>query len=1272
MSNNSIDNIVSSYEFEHKKLAYYRLVRDAAKKEIDENESDNPAASWKAKEAYAKALGWIAHFEHSIDELDKDNGINSEYIQSLCSLTPDDNKHSEERIKEVVENFISIIDSTRKAPIWLTLTADGIQPDEGDEEWYELLFKQEISPQYTLNHKVNALDKPHADLKRIASSCKIVVDDLSTRVRLTYKDSPEEPMANTYVFYWMYGDENDDKLNNKLATSRRDIRLFEKTNCMLPLGIGLTDEHGYLIKTRQMSSVYNKYQKINLDEATFEIYPGVIYDAWNPRLIAKQRDFLDQNGNQKSNGSGSEFGKELKAFRADAGNQWMNTSVYERILSGINPIEQQGSENLTPKVLTAQARILHSYISNGYFVDEQDKTLENLSVPELEELKSASTQFFYPDRKYGFFAYPVNRGNFKTKSLLKLAEGKSPVAWSGKVNEDNSTIALHCTLPEWDRRITIKLDALNLALYKTAEKVKPHAENIERLTGMSRLVKVHQKFPYGARDQEQVDIGEGLIDKVDNLAEAITGRLEIPNDEYEFLSEQDADEIFNAAVALKDLIFKEEFLLELNTYLKSDKNPEEESESCLANAGNPGPYMLKEPYWQHIIETLTQCVTSLSKTHLSDHIWDDWADPMLDFISNQPEVIEIIEELPEQEDLFAEFISIGKTLEGRADYQEEPKPVREFRDQLSESFVNIRSSIEAEEQARLDEEALGLEHQNPLLWVMSYYKSMAGPLLHNVPGSPSILSQIINLYPDKIANKMERKPSFNIKMNMALFLFCGVEKINDRLLPKSFINKLATMAYVAQSPKRTVYLDILPKIKGMDTQKLNFQIGQSLKQVDSTLSKARWYKAIMFMTTMGLNMHTLVELKRNFNNKDGYAQALDIMYAAAETLYTVSLASSLISAVSGKKIGGSLKGGSNVSKALALLGGEAAARYMGVIAVLISTRAANEQYDLGNNSSAALNLAIAINTMHVQLAYAAQKGIGRGVLTAIAEGAIKREGVVRVMQVGLASLAAPFVGEVGLFVASTIAVVMVGYEVAKGIHSVGRTSVYHMFHHYLNQIAASQIPILNGKHCHELYTGDQLPAAAHSLYEDIKNISDNSVLDSNSDYVYDRDQVKDYKFSSLSWRAVVPLYLDGFSLDSIRVMVELPVGKSELSVRRSPYSATSIVQSVEDIISYYEYMTNPNSKEKQMPGLNKRRKQDISEALRNGNFIPAEGLEEELEIMKDGRRHIISFDHLYFRKGASADGPSAAGASWEDLNRESQIITRDIRFPLYADKNLND
>lgn len=75
-------------------------------------------------------------------------------------------------------------------------------------------------------------------------------------------------------------------------------------------------------------------------------------------------------------------------------------------------------------------------------------------------------------------------------------------------------------------------------------------------------------------------------------------------------------------------------------------------------------------------------------------------------------------------------------------------------------------------------------------------------------------------------------------------------------------------------------------------------------------------------------------------------------------------------------------------------------------------------------------------------------------------------------------------------------------------------------------------------------------------------------------------------------------------------------------------------------------MTNPDVKEEKMPSG--RSMKDIATALAQGDFIPAQGVAEELTVTVDGNERIISFDRLYYRQAKTENG-----IDWEDLNKQS-------------------
>ena len=148
----------------------------------------------------------------------------------------------------------------------------------------------------------------------------------------------------------------------------------------------------------------------------------------------------------------------------------------------------------------------------------------------------------------------------------------------------------------------------------------------------------------------------------------------------------------------------------------------------------------------------------------------------------------------------------------------------------------------------------------------------------------------------------------------------------------------------------------------------------------------------------------------------------------------------------------------------------------------------------------------------------------------------------------------------------------------------------------------------------------------------------------------DWDGVDDYKFGNLSWRAVVPLYLQGYSIQSISSMVKISSSTTEQTrLNHEAHKVRITVENPEDIIMYYEYMADPDAKGKIMPSG--RKVDDIAAELAKGEFMPAQGKTEELTVMMDGKEKVISFDHLYFRQKRTT-----VGIDWEYMNKKSHEI----------------
>ena len=237
-------------------------------------------------------------------------------------------------------------------------------------------------------------------------------------------------------------------------------------------------------------------------------------------------------------------------------------------------------------------------------------------------------------------------------------------------------------------------------------------------------------------------------------------------------------------------------------------------------------------------------------------------------------------------------------------------------------------------------------------------------------------------------------------------------------------------------------------------------------------------------------------------------------------------------------------------------------------------------------------MATAINTLHVQLAYAAQKGVGWGVLATLSAKAASKSGAARVMAWGLGALFIPVYGEFALIVASIISAGLIINDVAGALHESSKSGLDSLFHAYQDEISNSKVPLLN-KHCHEMYS-DQIAEDAQDLFDDIKGLGHDSWWEPGS---------WSFQWGNLCWRAVVPLHVKGFPIQLIESLVTLPDTLTETT--RSQHRSTAkgyykTVASAQDILTFYEEMLNADAAATMPSGTPKH---VIAEALTDGTSL---------------------------------------------------------------------
>lgn len=1218
----SLEEIIRNFEYYRKKIAFYEVLIKTAETQLEERKDeygDNDILRQRYIRIIDNNKNRLSFYKKTLEKMN-DITRNGDYpLEELCSYQYIEDKGSD--LEYQLEEFARELQKTAyigngSSPDWKQLQQEGIPATEKDKGWFKKFLKPMAIGEYNRIHMVSQLSDPSDNLEILAGSCHIAVEQLSTRVRFVYDDNPDEPVADTYILYWMYG---EDKLKDQLATAEIDLDFFQKTKTMLPLGIGLTDEYGYLIQSLEIADLEKKFHDIDIDNATIEIKPNKIYGGWDIRSIAKDLGFFDL----KSGNLDPDYAKKTREYLENSWSEWCDSKYIERLLSDYNQIERLGKNKEMP-ALNAPVRILHSYIRYGYYHGDKEKIEEELSLQDDSYFKSMSTQYFYTDRKYGFFAYPVNRGNFKTKNLIEMAEEDNSPVWSGFVpvsdNEEKEpeAIRLHCTLPEWDRRITKKLDRLNSEIKNLELKVKVHSENLETLSAMRMTAQMHYDFPGGRRDSEEYATNGKLLEEIDKLYAGITDRLVNVDDDAEFIHTSDVEELEAAAEELWKTIKNDDFLEELRLYLKHSNTQNEEGsepESLL----NSGPYMEREPFWGHIFETLKECFVALSKTSLREDIWNTWIEDAFDLISR----INDVENLSDEDELISDFDKI--ILKGKNNI--EIKRYTDFGFNKISLEVKYSLNKERERLSGIENDHLHPDNCNPVLWALFQWKKYASGIFHNSPGPQSLVQSLINLYNNEIALKMSRdKGGFEIRFPLALFRLCGISEIDGKRLPFSFLQSIVITGYIASAPddKKKDYIKSLRRIDGLSKIRVDSEtrsvlnslasdniIGNTSPDLVSTIYKANsqsWYKIIMQVVTLSYHFHALKTAKDSFDSDNYIESSMKAMLAVSELIYSVGVAHRLLQTMTGFDISRHLLGKES-SSALAAMNPEKIAPFIGALAGVLSYFAAIEEYDKGEDAKA--NIKVAEGSLII--------------LSHALEAVSKRVAQKSSVAAGKSAVTALGYAIPGVNIVLFLLTVYDGYTIYQ---ELTRENLHFIYNHYFDKIKESKVSY-TGRKCHDLYE-DNLPPDYNKSYNSVFSLS------------------KDIKWLTLSWRAIVPMYLQGYPVAMIEKIVDIGVAPTETTrvYPRHKSADVRLTANVKDIVDFYNHISDPANEGNRFSSG--KRYSEVAREMIRGEYIPADGISEELEIKDREGAKIISMDHEYFR-----NQNAIYGEFWEELNKLS-------------------
>uniref|UniRef100_UPI00131BDB94 hypothetical protein n=1 Tax=Thaumasiovibrio subtropicus TaxID=1891207 RepID=UPI00131BDB94 len=344
----------------------------------------------------------------------------------------------------------------------------------------------------------------------------------------------------------------------------------------------------------------------------------------------------------------------------------------------------------------------------------------------------------------------------------------------------NKNIHLYCTLPEWKYRIDKALNDLEIANTEYLLLSFPHQKKVTNLMMMEKFLGNHINFPYqsskeytrnlnpdicrslfdcgavGGDDHldDELKRREDLLVEVVSLRDKVTDYIERPPLGTDLYLPKRA--VLSSAKKVYELITSPAFIAELEHYIEHYKeNISGESDGVIP----PGPYMVKEDNWEDIFKSLAKCYAELSKVQeYCDQIWNNDLKYGLDEL--------LAHDLPDE--FTREFIRL---VQGDVyDF------IQEQKDTLSDSST---TGVPKTTSSTI------FKHYDDLI------KPMLGQLIPGA-GAPGLLQVVLACYQGQITNKIYNELRFKPLSHIKLF-FISLKVINGALVDgyQQAVNELA-------------------------------------------------------------------------------------------------------------------------------------------------------------------------------------------------------------------------------------------------------------------------------------------------------------------------------------------------------------------------------------------------------------------------------------------------------------------------------------------------
>jgi len=548
---------------------------------------------------------------------------------------------------------------------------------------------------------------------------KIVSPPLTSKVRFSYQDDPEQPIANSFVLYWRY-DKSDD---GKIETGREEF--YNNARIMMPIGIGKTDEEGYLTQSLPLS-INSENTFIDTSDGHFTMHAGLdsdeglSHDYLQPFMAKFDSTAAAQKYINKINPLDGDWNDVFNKINKRGGqSQYRRTRIHNA--SAYYKVQNSETHDEQVKKLLALAetnpwryKLMRSSIANSYF----------------NYYSSGSTD------TWGFMVYPPDASLMRTADLAELGN-EGVYAYKGPINspaDQSKFIELPCTLQEWERRLKVQNDNLQAAIKRFQSYSSSHQSNLGSLGRMSSLLDLYKQYPYELEEDKTAtdDERNHLGSNVNGLSSAIRNILENPDSEKDKGLHTALHDMKVAKDKIIELLESEGFREQHALYLNAHLNDE----------ANASPYMECDASWQSVYGVISDALACLAMTPDSDEVFERLLKPVLDPLVTSDLVTELIEKgLPEMASSMQ-----GDEDDGKIDtipVNKEAQEVKEKADQLRKAVENIYLKQRPDDG---DQSILNDLFNHPEYRKVSWTKDKLNQWVNDMPGAPSILMVILESY----------------------------------------------------------------------------------------------------------------------------------------------------------------------------------------------------------------------------------------------------------------------------------------------------------------------------------------------------------------------------------------------------------------------------------------------------------------------------------------------------------------------------------------------